>query len=54
MNLCELAGSPVEANHKPRGDIGDLVNKTQYLRLVGRLICLSHTRLDVAYSVIVE
>ena len=48
---CKPAESPVESNHKLQAGIGEIVDKERYQRLVGRLIYLSHTRPDIAYTV---
>ena len=48
---CKPADSPIEANHKLKGGIGEAVDGGQYQRLVRRLIYLSHTRPDIAYAV---
>ncbi|XP_058008894.1 uncharacterized mitochondrial protein AtMg00810-like [Hevea brasiliensis] len=48
---CKPAESPIEANHKLQTGVGGSVDIGRYQRLVGRLIYLSHTRLDIAYTV---
>ena len=49
---CKLVSSPMDPNHK-FGEAKEepVVDKRMYQRLVGRLIYLAHTRLDIAYSV---
>lgn len=49
---CKPSDTPVEMNAK-LGDIknGVPVEKGRYQRLVGRLIYLYHTRLDIAFAV---
>ncbi|XP_022876792.1 uncharacterized protein LOC111394998 [Olea europaea var. sylvestris] len=52
MLACKPAATPIEMNHK----LGIFPNQVptdigRYQRLVGRLIYLSHTRLDIAYGV---
>jgi hypothetical protein len=49
MLYCKPAATPVESNHHITA--GDYVDRQLYQRLVGRLIYLSHTRLDIAYAV---
>ena len=49
MTGCRPAESPIESNHKLQSRVGD--DKERYHRLVGRLIYLSQTRPDIAYSV---
>ena len=51
MLNCKPVTTPIEYNHRILADSGDPVDKHQYQRLVGRLIYLSHTRLDIAYAV---
>ncbi|XP_059277718.1 uncharacterized mitochondrial protein AtMg00810-like [Lycium ferocissimum] len=51
MTSCKPAESPMESNHKLQSGVGKSVDKERYQRLVGRLIYLSHTRPDIAYSV---
>jgi hypothetical protein len=48
---CRLASTPINPNHKLIGGIGDQLDRGQYQRLVGRLLYLAHTRLDIAYAV---
>jgi len=48
---CRPAATPIEQNHCLSKDIGTPVDKECYQRLVGRLIYLSHTRPDIAFSV---
>lgn len=47
----KLADSCIEANQSLCGGVGDSVEKERYQRLVGRLIYLAHTTLDIAYVV---
>lgn len=49
---CKPAETPIVQNHK-LGEYPDQVptNKERYQRLVGKLIYLLHTRLDIAYTV---
>uniref|UniRef100_A0A2N9EE05 Reverse transcriptase Ty1/copia-type domain-containing protein n=1 Tax=Fagus sylvatica TaxID=28930 RepID=A0A2N9EE05_FAGSY len=49
---CKPAETPMEPNTKLQpAKTKSVVNKEQYQRLVGRLIYLSHTRPDIAFSV---
>ncbi|OIT08636.1 putative helicase chr10 [Nicotiana attenuata] len=48
---CKPTESPIECNHKLQTGVGESIDKERYQRLVGRLIYLSHTRPDIAYSV---
>jgi len=49
---CKNTGVPIEQNHRIGNDEENpKVEKAQYHRLVGKLIYLSHTRLDIAYAV---
>ena len=49
---CKLAKSQIEQNHELRGKIeDDMVDRSLYQRLVGKLIYLSHTQPDIAYVV---
>ena len=49
---CKTTGVPIEQNHRIENDEKNpKVEKTQYQRLVGKIIYLSHTRLDIAYVV---
>jgi len=49
---CKPAETPIVQNHN-LGEFPDQVptNKERYQRLVGKLIYLSHTRPDIAYTV---
>ena len=45
---CKTTGMPIEKNHRIGNDEENpKVEKTQYQRLVGKLIYLSHTRSDI-------
>ena len=48
---CKAATTPIEFNHK-LGEVPEdkEVDKESYQRLVGKLIYLAHTRLDIAYA----
>ena len=49
---CKTTEVPIEQNHRIENDEENpKVEKTQYQRLVGKLIYLSHTRPNIAYAV---
>ena len=49
---CKACDTPMEQNQKLGDDSsGELVDRGSYQRLVGKLIYLSHTRLDIAFAV---
>ncbi|EXB61547.1 Serine/threonine-protein kinase TOR [Morus notabilis] len=52
MSGCGPADTPMDLNQK-LGDAkdGDPVNTTRYQKLVGKLVSLSHTRPDIAFTV---
>ncbi|RDX73822.1 Copia protein, partial [Mucuna pruriens] len=43
--------TPIEQNHRIRCEESPIIEKSQYQRLLGKLIYLSHTRSDIAYDV---
>lgn len=51
MSGCRPADTPMEPNVKLWGEGDVLVDTGRYQRLVGKLIYLSHTRSDIAFSV---
>ncbi|KAG8499583.1 hypothetical protein CXB51_006239 [Gossypium anomalum] len=51
MSGCRPADTPIDPNVKFENKEGQLVDKGQYQRLVGKLIYLSHTRPDIAFAV---
>jgi hypothetical protein len=48
---CQPCSTPIDKNHQIIADSGDSVDREIYQRLVGRLIHLCHTRLDISYAV---
>ncbi|RDX87111.1 putative mitochondrial protein, partial [Mucuna pruriens] len=48
---CKTSRVPIEQNHKIGCEESPIIEKSQYQRLVGKLIYLSHTRSDIAYTV---
>ncbi|XP_057999413.1 uncharacterized mitochondrial protein AtMg00810-like [Hevea brasiliensis] len=48
---CKSAESPIKENHKLQDRVGESMDIGRYQRLVGRLIYLSQTRLDITYAV---
>ncbi|RDX90369.1 hypothetical protein CR513_27776, partial [Mucuna pruriens] len=48
---CKTLRVPIEQNHRIGSEECPIIEKSQYQRLVGKLIYLSHTRLDIAYAV---
>ena len=49
---CKPADTPMVMNHRLQIlEDAELTNQTQYQKLVGKLIYLSHTRPDIAYAV---
>ena len=49
---CKPANTPMVMNHRLQIlEDAELTNQTQYQKLVGKLIYLSHTRPDLAYAV---
>ena len=51
MSGCRLVDTPIDPNKKLGDDKeGDMVNKTRYQKLVGKLIYLSLTRPDIAFA----
>jgi len=49
---CKAAETPMEPNLKLQpAETENMVDKGRYQRLVGRLIYLSHTCLDIAFAV---
>ena len=52
MSGCRPADTPIDPNQK-LGDTkdGNHVNTTQYQKLMGKLIYLSHTRPDIVFAV---
>ncbi|RDX98200.1 hypothetical protein CR513_18909, partial [Mucuna pruriens] len=51
---CKTSGVPIEQNHMIGSEESPIIEKSQYQRLVGKLIYLSHTRPDIAYVVNVD
>ncbi|RDX75758.1 putative mitochondrial protein, partial [Mucuna pruriens] len=48
---CKTSGVPIEQNYRIGCEESSIIEKSQYQRLVGKLIYLSHTRLDIAYAI---
>ena len=47
---CKPSDTPIRARKRTKSD-GKPVDRERYQRLVGRLICLSHTRPNIAFAV---
>ncbi|XP_028787938.1 uncharacterized protein LOC114743902 [Neltuma alba] len=51
---CRPSDTPIRVDKiSDEGDIGKAVDMGRYQRIVGKLIFLSHIRLDIAFAVIV-
>jgi hypothetical protein len=48
---CRPAATPIEQNHQLNKDVGTHVDREVYQKLVGRLLSLSHTHPNIAFSV---
>ncbi|RDX90533.1 Copia protein, partial [Mucuna pruriens] len=48
---CKTLGVPIEKNHRIWSEESPIIEKSQYQRFVGKLIYLSHIRLDIIYVV---
>ncbi|XP_048131448.1 uncharacterized mitochondrial protein AtMg00810-like [Rhodamnia argentea] len=48
---CKSIDTPLDSNAKIWAKTGELVDRESYQRLVGKLIYLSHTRPDIAYTI---
>ncbi|RDX81341.1 Copia protein, partial [Mucuna pruriens] len=48
---CKTSGVPIEQNHMIRCEESPIKEKSQYQRLVGKLVYLSHTRPDIVYAI---
>ncbi|RDX66424.1 Copia protein, partial [Mucuna pruriens] len=48
---CKISRVPIEQNHRIECEESPIIEKSQYQRLVGKLIYLSHTRPNIAYAV---
>ncbi|GAA0170327.1 hypothetical protein LIER_40931 [Lithospermum erythrorhizon] len=48
---CRASSTPVELENKDRMFEGEPVEISSYQQLVGKLICFSHTRSDIAFAV---
>ena len=52
MLYCKPSETPIEANGKVKSkEKGVPIDRGRYQRLVGKLIYISHTRLDIAFAV---
>nr|CAN63520.1 hypothetical protein VITISV_015135 [Vitis vinifera] len=55
MLACEPIDTPIKQNHiLGEGPNDTPVDRKRYRRLVGKLICLAHTHLDIAYAALVK
>ncbi|RDY10339.1 putative mitochondrial protein, partial [Mucuna pruriens] len=48
---CKISRVPIEQNHRIGCEESPIIEKSQYQRLVGKLINLSHTRPDITYAI---
>ena len=51
MMQCRAAATPIVTNYRITVESGELVDKENYQKLVGKLLYLCHTRPDIAYAV---
>jgi hypothetical protein len=51
MMQCRAAATPIDQNYRITAESGELVEKENYQKLVGRLLYLCNTRPDITYAV---
>ena len=51
MMHCRAAATPIDISYRITAESGELVEKENYQKLVGKLLYLCHTRPDIAFAV---